>query len=246
MRKYGLIGFPLSHSFSQRYFTEKFQKENIGDCQYQAYSLPQIGDLSALLEDPLLCGLNVTIPYKEQVIPFLHVQDPVVAKIQACNCIAIRDGRLTGYNTDVVGFRQSLLKKLQAHHDRALVLGTGGAAKAVEFTLQQLGIAYQVVSRRAGISEKHLRYEQVDADTMRACTLVINTTPLGMYPKVEEFPPLPYEAIGPEHYLFDLVYNPAKSAFLEKGEERGAAIENGYEMLILQAEESWRIWSSEW
>jgi len=245
MRKYGLIGFPLSHSFSQRYFTEKFQKENIEDCQYEAYSLPEIGGLSVLLQDPLLCGLNVTIPYKEQVLPFLHELDPVVAQIRACNCISIRGGRLTGYNTDVVGFRQSLQKKLRPHHDRALVLGTGGAAKAVEYTLQQLGIAYQVVSRREGLSEKHLRYEEVDAATMRACTLVINTTPLGMYPKIEEFPPLPYEAMGPAHYLFDLVYNPVKTVFLQKGEERGAAIENGYEMLIRQAEESWRIWNSE-
>jgi len=242
MRKYGLIGYPLSHSFSQRYFTEKFEREKISGCSYQAYPLRQIRELPGLLQDPLLCGLNVTIPYKEQVIPFLHVQDPVVLEVGACNCIAIRDGRLTGYNTDVVGFRQSLEGKLQAHHTRALVLGTGGAAKAVEYTLRKLGIAYQVVSRqdRPGGS---IRYEQVDAAMLRACTLVINTTPLGMYPHVETFPPLPYEAIGPKHYLFDLVYNPEKTAFLERGAARGAAIENGYEMLILQAEESWRIWN---
>jgi shikimate dehydrogenase len=241
MRKFGLIGHPLSHSFSQKYFTEKFEQLRIPDCRYELFPIADITGLHGVLQDPELCGLNVTIPYKQAVIPFLHEKDTVVAEINACNCIRIEDGRLRGYNTDTVGFRESLVRKLQSHHDQALILGTGGASKAVEYVLRKLGIAYMYVSRNAGHGV--LRYEEVDEVLLRRHTLVINTTPLGMYPKVEECPPLPYAAIGPGHYLFDLVYNPAKTLFLSKGEERGAIIENGYDMLIGQAEESWRIWN---
>ncbi|HEX9512601.1 MAG TPA: shikimate dehydrogenase [Puia sp.] len=244
MRKFGLIGYPLSHSFSQRYFTEKFEREGIADASYSVYPLAQIGELTALFGDPELCGLNVTIPYKEQVLPFLDGRNEVVQEINACNCIRIEKGKRVGYNTDVVGFRESLLKKLQPHHEQALILGTGGASKAVEYVIKKLGISYRFVSRRPRPSTTDLSYEQVDASLLRSCTLLVNTTPLGMYPKTEDCPPLPYEAIGSRHYLFDLVYNPEKTSFLQKGEERGAVIENGYEMLILQAEESWRIWNA--
>jgi len=241
VRKFGLIGFPLSHSFSQKYFTEKFRQLGITDCQYELYPIEDIDGIGTILQDPELCGLNVTIPYKQAVIPFLHEKDAVVAAINACNCIRIVDGVLRGYNTDTVGFEGSLVRKLRPHHDRALILGTGGASKAVEYVLRKLGIEYLYVSRNVGYGV--LRYEELTGDILRRHTLVINTTPLGMYPKVDECPPLPYEVIGPQHYLFDLVYNPDRTLFLRQGEERGAIVENGYDMLIGQAEESWRIWN---
>jgi shikimate dehydrogenase len=244
MRKFGLIGYPLSHSFSQRYFTEKFEREGVTDASYSVYPLPQISELTDLLTDPELCGLNVTIPYKEQVLPFLDGGNEVVREINACNCIKIEEGQRIGYNTDVVGFRESLLKKWQSHHEQALILGTGGASKAVEYVIKKLGLAYRFVSRRPRPDTNDLSYAQVDEALLRASTLVVNSTPLGMYPNIQDCPPLPYEAIGSRHYLFDLVYNPERTLFLQKGAERGAVIENGYEMLILQAEESWRIWNA--
>ena len=244
MRKFGLIGYPLSHSFSQRYFTEKFERAGISGCVYETFPLEDISELAFLLEDKELCGLNVTIPYKEKVIPFLHVKDEIVSQINACNCIAIRAGRLYGYNTDAIGFERSLLKKWQPRlHNRALILGTGGAAKAVEYVIRQLGIAYLCVSRNPRPGTTDLRYDEVDEELLGSHTLIINTTPLGMFPRVDECPPLPYHALTPSHYLYDLVYNPAKTLFLQKGEERGSTIENGHEMLIIQAEESWKIWN---
>ncbi len=244
MRRYGLIGYPLTHSFSQRYFSEKFGREGIRDCLYSNFSLPAIGELSSVLADPTLCGLNVTIPYKEQVMPFLHTRSAVVEEIGACNCIRIEAGRLTGYNTDVVGFEQSLVRQLAPHHRQALVLGTGGASKAAEYVLRKLGIGYRLVSRRPRPDTPDMGYDQVDTRVMTESTLIINATPLGMYPLVDECPPLPYEALTSRHYLFDLIYNPARTLFLRQGEGRGATVENGQEMLILQAEESWRIWNA--
>lgn len=243
MRRYGLIGYPLSHSFSQHYFAEKFRREGITDCTYSNFPIPAIGALPVLLADPELCGLNVTIPYKQDVLHFLDVRSDVVAAIGACNCIRIEGGVRTGHNTDVVGFEQSLVRRLEPHHRRALVLGTGGASKAVEWVLGKLGIAYRMVTRRPRAGSTDLAYEQVDAGMLREYTLIVNTTPLGMYPATDECPPLPYDALTSEHYLFDLVYNPSRTLFLEKGEARGAVVENGHEMLVLQAEESWRIWN---
>lgn len=244
MRRYGLIGYPLTHSFSQKYFTEKFVKEGVPGCVYDNFPLATIDELPAVLADASLCGLNVTIPYKQDVLRFLDARSPVVEAIGACNCIRIENGRLQGHNTDVVGFEQSLLPKLGSHHRRALVLGTGGAAKAVEYVLGKLGIAYRLVTRRPRAGSDDLAYAQVDAAVMAEHTLVVNTTPLGMYPKVEECPALPYEAVGVRHYFFDLVYNPARTLFLRRAEEQGAVVENGHEMLLLQAEESWRIWNA--
>lgn len=241
MRKFGLIGYPLSHSFSQKYFTEKFQRLGITDCRYELYPIEDIAGVKALLQDPELCGLNVTIPYKQLVIPYLGGMNDVVREIKACNCIKIANGIAMGYNTDVAGFRESLVRKLQPFHNRALILGTGGASKAVEYVLRKLHIEYKYVSRKGG--EGVLSYAEVDEEVIYSHTLIINTTPLGMYPKVDECPPLPYEAIGARHYLFVLVYNPARTLFLRSGEQRGAAVENGYDMLIGQAEESWRIWN---
>jgi len=244
MRRYGLIGYPLTHSFSQKYFTEKFAREGIKDCTYSNFPITTIDEFPGLLVDDELRGLNVTIPYKQEVLRFLDERSDVVSAIGACNCIKIEGGRLTGHNTDVVGFEQSLLPKLGSHHRQALVLGSGGASKAVEYVLEKLGISYRVVTRRPREACNDLGYDDVDAGMMAAYTLIVNTTPLGMYPKVDEAPELPYEAVGSRHYFFDLIYNPARTLFLSKAEERGAVVENGHEMLLLQAEESWRIWNA--
>lgn len=244
MRLFGLIGYPLTHSFSKKYFSEKFEREGITDCQYEAFSIPSIDDLTTVVKgNPELCGLNVTIPYKEQVLSFLDAKSELVTKINTCNCIKIVNGKLTGYNTDAPAFEQSLKEKLLPHHKKALILGTGGAAKAVEFSLRKLKISYKHVSRKP--SAKNFSYEQLTDALMQDYTLIINTTPLGMHPNVVEAPQIPYHALSSRHYLFDLIYNPAKTLFLQKGEERGAAIKNGHEMLVLQAEESWRIWNAE-
>ncbi|MBS1666033.1 MAG: shikimate dehydrogenase [Bacteroidetes bacterium] len=243
MRKFGLIGYPLSHSFSQKYFTEKFRKENIPDCLYQNFPIPEISQFAALLDsESTLQGLNVTIPYKEQIIPFLHIKTQVVAEIGACNCIKIKDGKLYGFNTDVIGFEISLKKKLREEHKKALILGTGGAAKAVEFVMGKLGISYQFVSRNSS-STNTIGYQDLNEKILRDSLLIINTTPLGMFPKTETYPNIPYDALTDKHYLFDLVYNPEKTVFLQKGEEHGASIHNGGEMLAIQAEESWKIWN---
>ncbi|MFT3936047.1 MAG: shikimate dehydrogenase [Chitinophagaceae bacterium] len=242
MRQFGLLGYPLTHSFSKKYFTEKFLKEGLNDCSYENFSMPNIEELHAVLQNnSLLSGLNVTIPYKEQVLDFLSEESDVVKKIRACNCIKIKNGKLTGYNTDVTGFEVSLKQKLLPHHKNALILGTGGAAKAVEFVLSNLGIHYRYVSRSS--NGDNFSYADLNADLISTYTLIVNTTPLGMYPNVESFPPIPYEALGSQHYLFDLVYNPAKTLFLQKGETHGALIKNGDDMLVIQAEESWRIWN---
>lgn len=242
MRLYGLIGYPLSHSFSKKYFSDKFEKEGIVDCAYELFPISSIGELPALLAShPQLCGLNVTIPYKEQVVSYLHQKNQIVTQIHACNCIKIENGKLTGFNTDVMGFEQSLREQLKPHHKKALILGTGGVAKAVQFVLNKLGISFHNVSRNA--SYQNLSYEQVTPELLKEYTLIINTTPLGMYPAITEAAPIPYEALSSSHYLFDMVYNPEKTLFLRKGEDHGATIKNGYDMLEIQAEESWKIWS---
>lgn len=243
MRLYGLIGYPLSHSFSKKYFTEKFESEKLYDHRYENFPIVSIDKLKMVLDLHLeLKGLNVTIPYKEQVIPFLYSSSYVVEKTGACNCIKIMDGKLLGHNTDVIAFEYSLKKELKPRHQKALILGSGGVSKAVAFVLKKMGIDYKIVSRKA--SEDHLTWDQITTLMIREHLLIINTTPLGMYPKVSEFPLLPYESVTSDHFLFDMVYNPDKTLFLKKGEEKGAEIKNGYEMLIIQAEESWRIWNS--
>lgn len=243
MKKYGLIGYPLSHSFSKKYFTEKFILESIKDVVYDIYPLENINELPGLLkQEPSLYGLNVTIPYKEQVIPYLDDMSPVVAEIGACNCIKIEDGKLIGHNTDVLGFELSLLKKLKPSHGAALVLGTGGASKAVQYVLNKHSISFLQVSRTK--SANSISYEELDNEIISTHLLIINTTPLGMYPNTESAPPIPYELIGNSHYLFDLVYNPVKTMFLKKGELQGAEIENGSDMLVDQAEGSWAIWNA--
>ena len=243
MRRFGLIGKTLKHSFSKNYFSQKFASEGITDCSYENFELPSINAFSSLIEAYSdLAGLNVTIPYKEEVIPFLDKMDDAVSRIGACNCIKIIDGKLHGYNTDAAAFQSSLQALLQPHHQCALVLGSGGASKAVQFALQQLGLDFLVVSRNK--TGHQLGYEDIGNEIMEGHQVIINTTPLGMYPNVDQDPPIPYEYLGPQHLLYDLTYNPEVTKFLRQGKERGATISNGHEMLVLQAEESWRIWNS--
>lgn len=242
MRKFGLIGYPLGHSFSGKYFREKFQRESVTDCLYSNYELPDISALPDVLKDPELEGLNVTIPYKEAVIPFLHKKDFVVGAIGACNCIRIEKGILFGYNTDVIGFEGSLSEKLKKSDKRALILGTGGSSKAVAWVLNKMGIEFKMVSRKKIVAGNQVSYEDLDRETIESHSLIINSTPLGMTPNIAGCPPIPYAWIGPSHYLFDLVYNPLKTIFLEKGEAAGARIKNGADMLAIQAEASWAIW----
>jgi shikimate dehydrogenase len=240
MRKFGLIGFPLSHSFSQKYFTDIFLQEGI-DAVYENYPLEDISRVGPLFDDPLLEGINVTIPYKESIMPYLDELSDAVQEIGACNCIRIRSSIKTGFNTDVIGFERSLEKKLKPHHRKALVLGTGGAAKAVLYVLKKRSIDVLQVSRTPGSTT--ISYEALSREIVNEHTLIVNTTPLGMYPDMDKFPSLPYDAIGEHHYLYDLVYNPAKTMFLQKGEKQGASIENGHDMLIIQADESRKIWN---
>jgi shikimate dehydrogenase len=246
MRKFGLIGYPLSHSFSPAYFAEKFNREQIVDSCYDSYPISSINQLPDLLQrERYLQGLNVTIPYKKSVIPFLDFQSDAVKKIEACNCIKIKNGLLEGYNTDVTGFKKSLLPLLTKEHKKALILGTGGSAAAVKFVLEELEIQFLSVSRSKENRVGQITYTDVTPDLLANYTLVINTTPLGMYPSVDDCPGIPYKNLTSDHYLFDLIYNPAQTLFLKKGAEYGASIKNGSDMLIIQAEESWKIWNGE-
>jgi shikimate dehydrogenase len=245
MRLFGLIGYPLAQSFSKRYFTGKFEKEGLTDCSFENFSIPAIEDFPGLLKDhPSLEGIAVTIPYKQLVLKYVHDVTGIPAGLYACNCIRIRTGRLYGYNTDHIGFERSLAPLLQPHQQHALLLGNGGATAAAAYALRNLGIDYKIVSRRLHDGAS-LTYNDIDKRIIDTHTLIINTTPLGMYPDISSLPDLPYDLLTPRHLLFDMVYNPEKTAFLQKGEERGAAIKNGYEMLVLQAEENWKIWNSE-
>ena len=243
MRWFGLIGKTLKHSFSKEYFTKKFESLGLTDCRYENFELPSINDFPALLDSrPELEGLNITIPYKEEILPFLHGQSEVVKTVGACNCIKFAEGRLYGFNTDVVGFKQSLEKLLQPHHTNALVLGTGGGAKAVLYALKELGIAATSVSRSR--QPGGLTYDEIDQSVLQNHLLIVNTTPLGMYPNMDAAPALPYEQLTPRHLLYDLIYNPVMTLFLQKGAAQSARVSNGQEMLELQAEENWRIWNS--
>ena len=251
MRQFGLIGYPLSHSFSQKFFTEKFLKENIVNAQYDNFPIASIESFAALWkEHPSLEGLNVTIPYKKEVIAFLQHSSPVVQAIKACNCIRKFNNELYGYNTDVIGFEKSLLPFLKAHHTHALILGTGGASAAVQWVLQKLNIQYQVVSRKSNTIEENtelkasLSYDQLSNSIIESHTLIINTSPLGMFPNVNEAPPIAYDAITAQHHLYDLVYNPIETLFMKNVLAKGATVQNGLDMLHIQAEESWTIWNA--
>lgn len=244
MKTYGLIGKKLGHSFSKKYFSDFFTENHLLDCTYRNF---EINDLAKEIPDLKnmsgLSGLNVTIPYKTAIIPFLDDLTEDCREINACNCIAIIEGKWIGHNTDVIGFERSFIPALKPEHEKALVLGDGGAAGAVKFVLKKLVIPYMTVSRKSNAGEGFLKYEDVSAELVQHYNIIINTTPLGMYPEINESPALPYQHINKSNYLYDLIYNPSKTLFLIKGEEHGATIENGANMLVLQAEESWKIWN---
>lgn len=246
-KKYGLTGYPLSHSFSKEYFIEKFRNENIQNCTYELYPLSSIDLLPSLISaNPELQGLNVTIPYKESVIPFLNQLDETAKAVGAVNCIKIENGILKGFNTDVFGFRQSIKPFLESRHERALILGTGGASKAVHYVLKEIGIdCYFVTRDKSGFnSVKAFEYSELNEYILNAFKLIVNTTPLGMFPETGGFPDIPYRYISSSHLLYDLVYNPAETEFMKRGKAQGAAVVNGLSMLKQQAEEAWRIWEA--
>lgn len=244
MVRYGLLGFPLVHSFSRQFFTEKFRQEDI-NAEYLNFEIEHIDLLATILQEyPDLKGLNVTIPYKEKVIPYLDELSDNAQSIGAVNCIQItaRHGKpyLKGYNADVIGFVRSIKPLLRSNHTKALILGTGGASKAVRYGLEKIGLQSCFVSRT--LRDGMLSYEQLTPDIMHEYTVIINCTPVGTFPKTDECPGIPYDYVTSEHLLYDLIYNPDKTLFLQRGEQHGATIKNGLEMLHLQALASWAFW----
>ena len=246
MKSFGLIGKKLTHSFSKKYFEDKFKKENLENHNYELFELETIDAFKGLISDnPLINGLNVTIPYKQLIIPFLDDLDESAAKVGAVNTIKVEynnnKSKLIGYNTDFLGFKNSLVHWIDRQELKALVLGTGGAAKAVCTALEELSIRFKQVSRNEakGITYRHL---MDNPNYIEDHELIINTTPVGMYPNVDSLPLLPYNLINESHFLYDLVYNPELTSFLKQGQLKGAKIKNGLEMLHLQAEYSWEIW----
>lgn len=242
MRTFGLIGRAIGYSFSCGHFAEKFEKEGLQDCRYVNFDLPEIADVCDVLTNPEIAGLNVTIPYKEAIIPYLDELSPTARDIGAVNTIALRNGKTVGYNTDHIGFAESLKPLLKPNHKKALVLGTGGASKAVLYALRQLNIDTTIVSREKGFDK--IGYEELTEEVMRDHLLIVNCTPLGTSPDVTAFPPIPYGFLRAEHLAYDLIYNPEKTVFLQKAAEQGASIKNGHEMLVRQAEAAWAIWNS--
>ena len=247
MDKYGLIGYPLGHSFSRDFFNEKFRNEGI-DAEYVNFEIPDISRFPEILtENPDLRGLNVTIPYKEKIISYMDALSEEARQIGAVNVVRVSERKgqtyLKGFNSDVIGFTRSIEPLLEPKHKKALILGTGGASRAIRYGLEQLGLEYCLVSRtpREGVWS----YDQLTPETMQEYTVIVNCTPVGMYPHPDACPPLPYEAIGHDHLLYDLVYNPEETLFLRKGRGQGAIIKNGLEMLLLQAYAGWEFWHSE-
>ena len=243
--KFGLIGKDISYSFSKKYFTEKFKELDLNTFKYNNYDLPEIEEFPFIMyhrEDDFK-GFNVTIPYKQSIIKYLDEVDEDAKNIGAVNTIKVTsDNRLIGYNTDVYGFKKSIEPLLQAHHTKALILGTGGASKAVAYALKKLGIEFEFVSRN--VSDNSFLYASLNQQIIQEYTIIINCSPLGTHPNIEYSPNIPYKYISEKHLLFDLIYNPSQTKFLKEGSMRGAQIKNGHEMLELQAEKSWEIWNS--
>ena len=241
MTKYGIIGYPLGHSFSRGFFTEKFAREGI-DAQYLNFEIPDAGMLLDVLRDnPELHGLNVTLPHKQAIIPMLDELSDEAREIGAVNVIRVRDGRLKGFNSDIIGFTESIRPLLLPHHKQALVLGTGGASKAICVGLNRLGLEWKYVSRTP--REGMITYQDITKETLQDYTVIVNCSPVGMFPKVDQAPAIPYEYLTPRHLLFDCVYNPEDTLFMQKGRAQGATVKNGLEMLHLQAIASWRFWN---
>ncbi len=242
MDKYGIIGFPLGHSFSRGFFTEKFARESI-DAQYLNFEIPDANMLREVLRDnPELKGLNVTLPHKQAVIPLLDELSDEAREIGAVNVIRIRDGKLKGFNSDIIGFTESIKPLLQPWHKKALILGTGGASRAIRVGLTRLGIEWTYVSRTP--REGMLTYSDLTAEVMQQYMVIVNCSPVGMFPKTGEAPNIPYELLTPKHLLYDLVYNPEETLFMQKGRAQDAIVKNGLEMLHLQAIASWEFWHS--
>lgn len=247
MKIYGLCGFPLSHSFSKKYFTAKFLSEHLPDCRYENFELKDINELSTLIQsNPDVAGLNITIPYKKTVILLMNEIDEVAHLIGAVNTVTIikrnNTMHLKGYNTDCVGFERSIIPLLNSHHKRALILGSGGSSIAIGYVLNKMGIQYKYVSRKK--TGDGFQFDELTEEIIKDYHVIINCTPLGMYPDIESYPELPYSSLTKNHLLFDLVYNPEATVFLKKGWASGATVKNGYEMLCIQAEESWKIWNN--
>lgn len=242
-KRFGLLGRNINYSFSKGYFTDKFNCENFAGCTYENFDIPEITAFPEVIKSTSdLKGLNVTIPYKETVIPFLDKLSKKAELIGAVNTIKItKKGKLKGYNTDYYGFKKSLEPLLQPHHKKALILGTGGASKGVAFALDELDITYTFVSREA--KENGIDYDRINATTFDNYQIIINATPVGTSPNVDAFPLLPYEFFTEKHIAYDLIYNPAETQFLKKAKQQGAQIKNGLDMLIFQAEKAWKIWN---
>ncbi|MBP2830565.1 shikimate dehydrogenase [Aquimarina sp. U1-2] len=239
---YGLLGRNINYSFSKSYFTEKFTTEKL-NCEYQNFDIKQIEDVVIISKEPHIRGLNVTIPYKEEILPHLDALDPIARRIGAVNVIKFEnDGKLTGYNSDYYGFTNSLQPFLNSTMNKALILGTGGASKAIRYALDELQITYTFVSRNPDTNE--LSYADLDKDTIESHQLIINCTPLGTHPNIASCPDIPFEYVSHQHLLYDLIYNPTQTTFMKKGEKQGAKTCNGLQMLILQAEKAWEIWNS--
>lgn len=242
MKIYGLIGRNIDYSFSRGYFSEKFSKENLTDHQYQNFDITSIELVSEILKNNSVEGLNVTIPYKEEIIPYLDELDSTAEVIGAVNVVQIKNKRSIGFNSDYYGFYESLKPYLKSYMDKALILGTGGASKAITHALKNLNIDFTYVSRNPDFSE--LSYTQLDDDIISSYKLIINCTPLGTHPNIDQSPDIPYEYLTDRHLLYDLIYNPSTTLFMKKGLEKGANVVNGLKMLTLQAEKSWEIWNS--
>ena len=245
-KKFGLIGSAVSHSFSKSYFDEKFFREGLRDCHYDLYALNSVDELKNLLADnPELCGLNVTIPYKEKVIKLLSDIDSAAKNIGAVNVIKIQNGKLKGFNTDSDAFYETLEKWFpNSENAKALILGTGGSSKAVQQALKKLGIAFELVSREKGKGDHTYESLEKNKKIISGANLIINTTPLGMSPDTNNFPPIDYDLITAQHYIYDLIYNPARTVFIQRADMRGANVKNGLEMLQIQAEKAWAIWNN--
>ena len=238
MSIFGLIGKTLSHSFSEGYFNDKFHKEDINDAEYKNFELSNISEFTDLISKIKLSGLNVTTPYKESIIPFLDELTPHANAIGAVNTIQFKDNKLIGHNTDTIGFLQSIYPLLNKRN-KALILGNGGASKAIQFALKTLNIEYKIVSRKSSFD-----YLDISSESIGYYDIIINTTPLGTHPKIADFPQIPYKELNENHLLFDVIYNPTESAFLRFGKTKNCSIKNGLEMLEIQAESSWNIWNS--